>query len=111
MRNLDDPATSYKDLYRVIASGIGGTAMPQWQGSLPESDIWALVYYVHSLMEMRTHMPEAVAAREKLMNQPAWTPPAEAPAEQAPPAAPPAKAGSKKPAAKGRMRPLEARPR
>jgi mono/diheme cytochrome c family protein len=87
VRNIDDPATSYKDLYRVIASGIGGTAMPQWQGSLPESDIWALVYYVHSLIEMRTHMPQTVAAREKLLNQPAWSPPAEQPSE-VPPAAP-----------------------
>jgi mono/diheme cytochrome c family protein len=116
VRNLNDPDTSYKDLYRVIAAGIGGTAMPQWQGSLPESDIWALVYYVHSLMEMRTHMPDAVAAREKLLNQPSWSPPVEPPAKEAPPTAPPAKAAGKRPAAKGRggswtQRPLEARPR
>jgi mono/diheme cytochrome c family protein len=110
VRNLDDPVTSYKDLYRVIASGIGGTAMPQWQGSLPENDIWALVYYVHSLMEMRAHMPEAVAAREKLLHQPAWSPPAEQPAE-APPAEPDkqAKPGSKKPA-RGRAPALSPRP-
>jgi mono/diheme cytochrome c family protein len=105
VRNLADPTTSYKDLYRVIASGIGGTAMPQWQGSLPEPDIWALVYYVHSLMDMRTHMPEAVAAREKLMNQPAWSPPAQQPAGEPAPAAPPPKASGKKQAAKGRDSP------
>src|SRR6185295_17411146 len=31
-----------EDLFRVIASGIGGTAMPQWKGALPEGDkqIW-----------------------------------------------------------------------
>ncbi|HEV8266992.1 MAG TPA: c-type cytochrome, partial [Thermoanaerobaculia bacterium] len=30
------------DLYRTIASGIGGTAMPAWKGALPEEDIWAM---------------------------------------------------------------------
>jgi mono/diheme cytochrome c family protein len=42
-----------EDLYRVIASGVGGTAMPTWQGSLPEEDLWALVHYVESLVAMR----------------------------------------------------------
>jgi mono/diheme cytochrome c family protein len=81
VRDMNDPVTSYKDLYRIIASGIGGTAMPQWQGSLPESDIWALVYYVHSLIELRTETAGAMALRQQLMNQPSWTPP---PAEPAP---------------------------
>ncbi len=109
VRNIDDPATSYKDIYRIIASGIGGTAMPQWQGSLPETDVWAMVYYVHSLIDLRTHMPEAVAQRQKLMGQPAWSPPAEQPA-----AAPPAAAPDKPKSAKGRpslgtRRPIETR--
>jgi mono/diheme cytochrome c family protein len=42
-----------EDLYRVIASGVGGTAMPSWKGSLPEEDIWALVHYVSSLVESK----------------------------------------------------------
>jgi mono/diheme cytochrome c family protein len=33
-------------LYRVIAAGIGGTAMPSWDNALSERDIWALVHYV-----------------------------------------------------------------
>ncbi len=37
------------DLYRTIASGVGGTTMLRWQGALPERDIWALSYYVRSL--------------------------------------------------------------
>lgn len=41
------------DLYRVIASGVGGTAMPTWRGVLPEADIWALVHYVDSLMALK----------------------------------------------------------
>jgi hypothetical protein len=42
-----------EDLYRVIASGVGGTAMPSWKGSLPEEDLWALVHYVASLVESK----------------------------------------------------------
>ena len=40
---------SRADLYRVIATGVGGTAMPTWKGVLPEADLWALALYVHSL--------------------------------------------------------------
>jgi mono/diheme cytochrome c family protein len=42
-----------EDLYRVIASGVGGTAMPSWKGSLPEEDLWALVHYVATLVDTR----------------------------------------------------------
>lgn len=45
--------TSLEELYRTIAAGVGGTAMPQWQGSLPEEDLWALVYYTKSLVDRR----------------------------------------------------------
>lgn len=41
------------DLYVTIASGIGGTAMPAWKGAMPEGDLWALAYYVRSLVERR----------------------------------------------------------
>jgi mono/diheme cytochrome c family protein len=44
------PDHRLEDLYRVIASGVGGTAMPTWQGSLPEEDLWALVHFVDSLV-------------------------------------------------------------
>jgi mono/diheme cytochrome c family protein len=37
------------DLFRVIAAGVGGTAMPTWKGILPDADIWALAHYVDSL--------------------------------------------------------------
>lgn len=42
-----------EDLYRVIASGVGGTAMPTWRGALPEADLWALAHYVSSLLALR----------------------------------------------------------
>lgn len=54
------------DLYRTIASGIGGTAMPAWKGALPDEDIWAMSYYVRSLIDIKD-TPEADARREKLM--------------------------------------------
>lgn len=43
------PATRTGDLYRAIAAGLGGTAMPTWKGALPEADLWALVHYVDAL--------------------------------------------------------------
>jgi mono/diheme cytochrome c family protein len=46
------PANRLEDLYRVVAAGVGGTAMPTWRGSLPEDDIWALAHYVESLAAM-----------------------------------------------------------
>jgi mono/diheme cytochrome c family protein len=43
------PGHRGEDLYRSIAAGLGGTAMPTWKGILPEEDLWALVHYVDSL--------------------------------------------------------------
>jgi len=54
------------DLYRTIASGIGGTAMPAWKGALPDEDIWAMAYYVRSLIEIRD-TPAANALKERLI--------------------------------------------
>jgi mono/diheme cytochrome c family protein len=62
------------DVYRTIASGIGGTAMPTWKNVLPEEDLWALAHYVRSLVALRG--PAATAQRTKLVDfQPAWSPP------------------------------------
>ncbi len=50
-----------ENLFRVIATGIGGTAMPTWKDSIPDDDIWALSYYVRSLADQRNdkvrHLP------------------------------------------------------
>jgi len=45
--------TSLEALHRVIASGVGGTAMPTWNGVLPEADLWALAHYVRSVATLR----------------------------------------------------------
>lgn len=47
-------------LFRTIAAGIGGTAMPTWKGSLKDEDLWALVHYVRHLVDLRD--TEAAAA-------------------------------------------------
>ncbi len=64
-----------EDLYRVIASGVGGTAMPTWKGSLPEEDIWALVHYVSSLVDLKgTPALAELAARNAAADRD-WKPP------------------------------------
>ena len=62
------------DIYRAIAAGIGGTAMPTWKNVLPEADLWAMAHYVRSLVELRGS-PQASALHKALLEQPAWTPP------------------------------------
>jgi mono/diheme cytochrome c family protein len=56
-------------LYRIISAGIPGTAMPTWYGALPAPDVWAMAYYVQSLIEMRG-TPQAFALREALARAP-----------------------------------------
>jgi mono/diheme cytochrome c family protein len=63
-----------EDIYRTIASGIGGTAMPTWKNVLPEPDLWALAHYVRSLVELRG-TPEAAKLRRTLVDAAWWTPP------------------------------------
>lgn len=41
------------DLFRVIAAGIPGTAMPRWKDALPDEDLWAMAYYIRHLMDMK----------------------------------------------------------
>jgi mono/diheme cytochrome c family protein len=62
------------DLYRTIAAGIGGTAMPTWKDVLPEPDLWAMAHYVRSIAALRG-TPAAGALRKSLLEQPYWEPP------------------------------------
>jgi len=62
------------DIARSIASGIGGTAMPTWKNVLPDIDLWAMAYYVRSLVALRD-TAGAGELRARLLSQPAWTPP------------------------------------
>lgn len=47
-------ATRLTDLYRAIGTGIGGTAMPTWKGVLKEEDLWGLVHFVETMIEIKS---------------------------------------------------------
>jgi mono/diheme cytochrome c family protein len=51
------------DIYRTVAAGVGGTAMPTWKDALEESDLWALAYYVKSLADRRWWPTSAVPSQ------------------------------------------------
>lgn len=76
-----------KELFRTIAAGIGGTAMPMWKGAIDDSDIWAIAHFVRAMVELR-NTPEADKLRKSLLEQPEWTPPEPPPAEGTPTEAP-----------------------
>ncbi len=42
-----------EDIVKVIATGVTGTAMPNWAATLKPKQLWALAYYIESLAELR----------------------------------------------------------
>jgi mono/diheme cytochrome c family protein len=71
------PGHELEDLYRVVASGVGGTAMPTWKGALPDEDLWALAHYVRSLRRLRgTDRPDELR-RANLAADRGWKAPEE----------------------------------
>lgn len=71
------PQHRKEDLYRVIAAGVGGTAMPTWKGSLPEEEIWALVHFVGSIVEAKgTDAPRQLRHANEAADA-GWKPPAQ----------------------------------
>ena len=98
-------ATTREELVRVIAAGVGGTAMPSWGATLTHQQLWGLAYYVESLIEKR-ESAEGYAMKKALLEQPAFTPPPPPPPAPDPPpvdmaapsaSAPPGAAPSAKP--------------
>jgi mono/diheme cytochrome c family protein/cytochrome c5 len=78
LRSIRDKNTM-DDLFRVIASGIGGTAMPQWKNQgVSDEQIWAMAWYVKSLMDLRDTQG-AWALRDELAKQPEFQAPTPAP--------------------------------
>jgi len=53
-------------LYRTIAAGVAGAAMPTWEGVLNAESLWALVHYVKSLIALKA-TPQGLQLREALM--------------------------------------------
>lgn len=66
-----------EDLYRIISAGIPGTAMPTWFNALKVEDVWAMAYYVQSLLDIQGK-PAGFALRRRLATQPEFVPPATA---------------------------------
>ncbi len=56
-----------KDFYRVIASGIPGTAMPAWGETLTAKELWSISYFVMDVSEMMPNKQGKIA-RQSLMN-------------------------------------------
>ena len=72
IRNIQ-PGTELTDLYRILVSGVTGAAMPAWDPQvLPDKtrDVWALAYYVRSLIRMRG-TEEGLAFKARLASTPA----------------------------------------
>jgi mono/diheme cytochrome c family protein len=61
------PQRQREDLYRVIAAGVGGAAMPTWKGAIPEENLWALAYYVQTLVNQRD-TTEGRALKQRLLH-------------------------------------------
>lgn len=70
LRDYVKSGTAKEDLVRVIATGVGGTAMPSWGATLNAKQLWGLAYYVEHLAAMRGTL-EGRALREALLSQPA----------------------------------------
>jgi mono/diheme cytochrome c family protein len=68
------------DLYRLLVAGVTGAAMPAWNPvALPnkEADVYALAYYLRSLLELKG-TPAADTLRQQLEHQAPFNPPSEA---------------------------------
>lgn len=66
LKNGSTPAA----LFRTIAAGIDGAAMPTWKGAIKDPDLWALSHYVSRLASLRD-TPAGTALRARLDAAPA----------------------------------------
>lgn len=64
LRDRIKTGVEVEDIARVIASGVGGTAMPTWAGTLEPEQLWGLAHYVRSLALRRgLHTTTATTAQ------------------------------------------------
>jgi len=79
------PESRIKDLYRVLSFGVY-PIMPAWKGAgLSDSDIYAIAYYVKSLIDLRG-TPAALELRQRMNQQKAFDIPKEEEPKPADPA-------------------------
>jgi hypothetical protein len=76
LRHRIKTGSSKEDIIRVVAAGVGGTAMPTWSQTLTPKQLWSLAYYVEHLGAMRG-TPEGRALQQQLATQPPFKPPPE----------------------------------
>jgi mono/diheme cytochrome c family protein len=60
-------AVTVEEIYLRLNSGVGGTTMPSWKGTVPDDDLWALAHYVKSLTELK-NTPERQKLLDKIKN-------------------------------------------
>ena len=46
-------ANTVEDIYVRLLSGVNGSGMPSWKGTITDEEIWAVSYYVKSLMDLK----------------------------------------------------------
>ena len=46
-------ANTVEDIYVRLLSGVNGSGMPSWKDTITDEEIWAVSYYVKSLMELK----------------------------------------------------------
>ncbi len=46
-------ANTVEEIAWRLAAGVTGTGMPAWKGTIEDHEIWAVAYYVKSLMELK----------------------------------------------------------
>ena len=61
-------ARTVEELYVRLAAGVGGTSMPAWRDTITDEEIWAVAYYVKSLMDLKD-TPERQILMSELKNQ------------------------------------------
>ena len=55
---FDDDIPNDADIFRMIADGMPGTAMPRWRDVLSEQDMWDLVAYLKTFAGLEEEAPE-----------------------------------------------------
>ena len=61
-------ANNVEEIALRLASGVGGTSMPSWKGVIEDDQLWAVAYYVQSLMELK-NTPQRDVLFTQLKNQ------------------------------------------
>ncbi|OUR93145.1 hypothetical protein A9Q84_21845 [Halobacteriovorax marinus] len=63
-------AKTVKEIAYRIAAGVGGTSMPAWKETITDDQIWAVSYYVKSLVDMKdTQARKDLMAKIKMQNK------------------------------------------